>query len=121
MMYPKPDYARQKRKRKNERSRRDREFQSDGKERNSFDQTTEYVLCACGHSVERSQLAKHHVVRRSHTETRWDDAIAARLCWKHHDECHRLGDVAFATKYRMKMLTYAPDTYRLLLLRRSPA
>lgn len=79
------------------------------------------MLCAVGHSVERAELAKHHVVRRSNMETRWDDAIAARLCWKHHDEAHRLGDVAFATKYRLKLLVHAPDTYRLLLLRSKDA
>lgn len=121
MMHHKPDHRRARRKAKTARSKRDREWQSDGKERSTFSQETEYVLCACGHSVERAELAKHHVVRRSHIETRWDDAIAARLCWKHHDEAHRMGDVAFAKKYMLKMTIYAPDTYRLLLLRGSPA
>jgi hypothetical protein len=76
-------------------------------------------MCACGHSVERAEIAKHHVVRRSNMETRWDNKIAASLCWKHHDECHRLGDVSFAIKYMLKMMVHAPATYRLLLLRRS--
>lgn len=117
MHIPKPNAKAQRAARRRQIKKRDREFQSDGHERSTFDQTTEYVLCACGHTVERSQIAKHHVVRRKHMETRWDDAIAARLCWKHHAEAHTIGDVAFAEKYKVRLLTFSPETYALLRTR----
>ena len=75
-------------------------------------------MCAVGHSVERSRLAKHHVSRRRNLATRWDEKIAADLCFWHHEECEKVGDVRFATKYKHRLLIHSPSTYELLMSRR---
>ena len=68
--------------------RKDKAFQLAG-EKNVCD--------AGGHYSE--QTTWHHVKKRMHMETRWDDTVCWRLCVAHHQEAHSIGDRAFSERY----------------------
>lgn len=70
-------------KRKRDIRKKDRAFQSSG----------ENHWCAVGHYSE--QTCWHHLRGRRHMDTRWDTDNAIRLCLRHHNDIHTLGESTF--------------------------
>lgn len=99
-MLPKPDYKRQRRRRRAAIKRADKAFQIAG----------ETHFCSVGHySI---QTTSHHLKGRRHIATRWDRDNTIRLCYAHHEECHRIGPTAFGRKYPRVMSQMCRDPDR---------
>jgi 5-methylcytosine-specific restriction endonuclease McrA len=89
MSFPKPlKKDRPNIKARNERKRKDKEFQTTGKRG---------ICAACG---KTTATVKHHIVKRRFTESRWDESNAIELCVFHHGELHS-GEKKFMEKYPM--------------------
>jgi len=78
-------------KRKREIKKKDKEFQQS---------IPEDAVCVAGQDC-MGQLIAHHVRRRRHMDTRWDEENSIILCVKHHSELHQIGEKTFHQKYNL--------------------
>ena len=81
-MLSKPNYAKQKRKRKADKHRKDVEFQSE----------SGYTCQVCG---AYGKTVKHHLKGRRFQETRWDNDNVLELCVQCHLLAHSQSDAKF--------------------------
>lgn len=92
MMLPKPRYSKLREQARRERREKDRAFQEQAK-----------TCIVCGRKAGR-----HHRIKRRYLAYRWDDRFTLDLCWDHHQEIERTGEVAFCAEHGLTLIPLPP-------------
>jgi hypothetical protein len=89
LAFPKAQFAKARRRRRNEIKKKDRQFQSD---------IPPNATCRIGRGCI-GPLVKHHRRARRYMATRWNNDVCWILCTKHHNDIEALEERRFCETY----------------------